>query len=358
MRPLTILTIIAVTLAQFHCKKNDYQQPSPDIVSDPLANETFGRKLEFDEASPRVTWSNDSRNIFVMTANGTYLLNLSDDSKELILPKETNAYVVQVSPDDNGVIFLGDVNYRHGYHILNISTKEISEIMRVSDNKSTAVYAGNNDMFIYQGDLVTGGRPCESWDDFFCGVYTTTINMTLKHKTFDNSAEVELRPDIRFENYSPDGTQAILSTWYKCFLYNTSTQSFEDSLAVSPAVMNANFHWINNTIQYPTFDGSSDIVIMDLKSNQEVKRFTTSLLITEFIGWPAKSNKVFYTGASNGPEYTYAINELDLTTMTERQIVTTSSPDLLISPFQVKPSPDGNTIVFNDGYATYIKRVN
>ena len=357
MRRLTILIMVAATLAQFSCKKNDYQPPPENIIIDPLVNETFGRKLEFDGSS-MVTWSADSRNIFVTTADGIYLYNSADNSKELVLQKENNAYLVQVLPDGQNIIILGDVNHRFGYYKLNIASKEVTELLGVGSKKATAVYAGNNDMFIYQGDLVERGRPCESWDDIFCGVYTITINMTLQHKRIDNNSKVELRPDLRFQNYSPDGTQAILSTWDTCFLYNTITQSFEDSLPVSPVVMNANFHWINNSIQYPTFDGISDIVIIDLTSNQEVKRFTTSLSVTEFFGWPAKSNKIFYTGATNGPNYTYAINELDLTTMTEKELVVTSSPDILISPFYVKPSPDGNTIVFNDGYATYIKPVN
>ena len=357
MRLLPMLTMIAGILVQFSCNKNDYQPPPENIITDPLVNETFGRKLDFDEPN-RVMWTNDSRKMFVTTSDGTYLYHPADNSKELVLQKESNAYVVQVLPDDKDVIFLGDVNHRFGYHKLNIATKEITELLSVGSQKATAVYAGNTDMFIYQGDLVEQGRPCESWDDFFCGVYTIITNMTLEHKRLENNAKVELRPDIRFQNYSPDGTQAILSTWDTCFLYNTITQSFEDSLAVSPALINANFHWMNNTIQYPTFDGMSDIVIIDLLSNQELKRFTTSLLITEFIGWPAKSNKIFYTGATHGPDYTYAVNELDLTTMTERQLVVTSSPDILTSPFHVIPSPDGNTIVFNDGYATYIKPIN
>jgi len=358
MRPFTILTIIAVTIVPFSCKKNDYRPPN-SMRSDPYVNETFGRRLELDEPNPPVVWSNDSRKLFVTTGQGTYLMNIADDSKELILPIKYNAFVVQVSPDDKEIIFLGDVNRRFGYYKMNVSTREITALIQFTKQKSTAVYVGSQGMFVYQGDVVSAGQPCELWDDFFCGVYTTTINLTLKYKRFDNDVEVSLRPDVRFENYSPDGKQAILSMGDTYFLFNTTRQSFEDSFVLPPTPTYGNFHWINNTIQYPTFQsGSSDIVIMAVKNNQEVKRFTTAMLITEFIGWPAKSNKIFYTGACNIPGCIYAINELDLTTMTERQIVSTSAPDLATSPFQVKPSPDGNSIVFNDGFATYIKPVN
>jgi hypothetical protein len=356
MRTPAISILIVVTLIQFSCKKSDIQLPPNEIRTDPLFNETFGTKLDFQDPNPPFTWSNDSRNLYVMSSNGVFSFDYINNTKQQLIQKEANAYVVQLTPDDKELIFTGDLNNRNGYYKLNLSTNRTSELFNIGYQKSVALYVGNNGMFVYQGDIITEGRPCESWDDFYCGVYSTTINLTLTNKNLITNNEVHLNPYFRFENYSPDGGTALLSNWEKCFLFDTESQTLEDSFPVASGFIYGGFHWIDNTIQYPTFQsGSQDISIIDLKNNKEVKRFQASLSITDFIGWPVKSNKVFYTGACNGPGCTYAINELDLTTMTERKVVTTDAKDLLTSPFMVKPSPDGNTIVFNDGYGTYVK---
>ena len=365
MRSFYFFILSIALFSGISCKKNNSQSPPVSLAIDPIANESFGTRLTVSgkELLQSPVWSQDSRMLFLKTEEGVFTLSIASARLEQLLNQETNAFMVQSTPDNQSAIFLGTINSSNGFYAIDLSDKHTTELLRFSTKQTAMVHVGTNDMFYYKADLISVGRPCESWDDIFCGVHQEAINIKYGHKKFDNNSDVSIPPDLTFKIYSNDGSKAIFTRnygLYTCFVYNVMTQSFEDSSTITSGFISVPFHWNNNTARFAYIEnGTSDIVIADMKSNREINRFHSSLILTDsYLTWPEKSNKIFYAGYCNSNECTYSINELDLNTMTERKLVTTSYTEVHTSAFNLHPSPDGTILVFSDGYATYLKEIN